>query len=219
MTRNIFTYLGNPVITASANAIDPANPALDDATFGIGAPGDPTLAEIISYTRGVDVTDVDQDNVTAEARLQMGDPLHAQPATVIYGGTPANPDINDAMIFFATNDGFLHAVDPLTGVEQWAFVPPDFLDDQVEMFRNDSSPDKHYGVDGNLRIQTYVTNDDGVIDPTAGERVYLFFGMRRGGDFYYGLDVTDPNDPRYLWRLDGATLPNVGLHSRLRSRA
>ncbi len=210
VTRNVYTYLGTPAITAGANAIDPANPALNEAIFGIGAPGDPTLLEIISYTRGVDVTDVDQDNVTAEARKQMGDPLHAQPATVIYGGTPANPDINDAMIYFATNDGFLHAIDPLTGVEQWAFVPPDFLDDQVELFLNDSSPDKHYGVDGNLRIQTYITTDDGVIDPTAGEKVYLFFGMRRGGDFYYGLDVTNPNNPQFLWRLDGATLPNIG---------
>ena len=61
----------------------------------------------------------------------------------IYGGTPASPDINDAMIYFATNDGFLHAVDPLTGIEQWSFIPPDFLDDQVDMFRNDPSPVIH----------------------------------------------------------------------------
>jgi type IV pilus assembly protein PilY1 len=34
--------------------------------------------------------------------------------------------------------------------------------------------------------------------------------MRRGGDFYYGLDVTNPSDPQLLWRLDGANLPGAG---------
>jgi type IV pilus assembly protein PilY1 len=49
-----------------------------------------------------------------------------------------------------------------------------------------------------------VADQDGVIEP--GEKVYLFFGMRRGGDFYYGLDVSNPDDPRVMWRL-----PNTGL--------
>jgi type IV pilus assembly protein PilY1 len=208
--RNVYTYLGSSSIVSQANAISTANNNLTDAHFGLGAPGDPTLAQIIDFTRGLDVTDVDQDNVTNEPRKQMGDPLHSQPATVIYGGTTANPDINDAMIYFASNDGFLHAVDPLTGVEQWSFVPPDFLDDQLTLYRNDSSPDKHYGIDGSLRIQTYLVNDDGVIDSGSGERVYLFFGMRRGGDFYYGIDITNPDSPQFMWRLDGANLPNNG---------
>jgi type IV pilus assembly protein PilY1 len=43
-----------------------------------------------------------------------------------------------------------------------------------------------------------------------GLQVYLYFGMRRGGDFYYGLDVSDPSAPALLWRLDGTTLPGVG---------
>jgi type IV pilus assembly protein PilY1 len=51
-------------------------------------------------------------------------------------------------------------------------------------------------------------NNDGVI--TAGEKVYLYFGMRRGGDFYYALDVSDPTNPQLLFRLDGATLPGIG---------
>jgi type IV pilus assembly protein PilY1 len=34
--------------------------------------------------------------------------------------------------------------------------------------------------------------------------------MRRGGDFYYGLDVTNPSNPQVMWRIDGSTLPNIG---------
>ena len=39
-----------------------------------------------------------------------------------------------------------------------------------------------------------VADNDGIIEP--GEKVYLFFGMGRGGDFYYGLDVSDPGRRR-----------------------
>ena len=37
----------------------------------------------------------------------------------------------------------------------------------------------------------------------TGEKVYLFFGLRRGGKAYYALDVSDPNkDPTLLWKID-----------------
>ncbi|HEX9875821.1 MAG TPA: PilC/PilY family type IV pilus protein [Gammaproteobacteria bacterium] len=205
VSRNIFTYLGN-----SQGAIERTNTDIDDSLLGTGGAGDPTRDQVIDYIRGLDVTDVDQDNNSSEPRNQMGDPLHAQPISVIYGGTPGNPDITDAAIYFATNDGVLHSIDPNTGVENWAFLPEDFLPDQIELFKNDSSPDKHYGVDGSLRTQFVLKNQDGVIDYSAGERVYLYFGMRRGGDFYYGLDVSRPDSPALLWRIDGATLTNNG---------
>jgi type IV pilus assembly protein PilY1 len=66
---------------------------------------------------------------------------------------------------------------------------------------------KHYGIDGDLAIQI-VADNDSVIEP--GEKVYLFFGMRRGGDFYYGLDVSDPTSPQLLWRIDSSTLTGLG---------
>ena len=139
----------------------------------------------------------------------MGDPLHAKPVSVVYGGTAASPDINDAVIYFATNDGYLHAIDTMTGVELWSFIPPEFLADQVQLYNNDGSAGKHYGIDGNLTVQTLQDNN-GVIEPAAGEKVYLYFGGRRGGSFYYGLDVTNPNTPTLLWSADSANLPGVG---------
>src|SRR5690606_18708175 len=73
---------------------------------------------------------------------------------------------------------------------------------------------KQYGIDGNLRVQ--VVNDDndgnldGIIDPTSGDSVYLFFGLRRGGSVYYALDVTNPDAPQLMWRLDGSDLSDLG---------
>ena len=139
----------------------------------------------------------------------MGDPLHASPTPVIYGGSLASPDVNDAVVFLSTNDGFLHAIDPVSGVEKWAFVPPEFLSDQLQLYRDEPTPDKHYGVDGNMRVQILADNN-GIIEPSLGEKVYLYFGMRRGGALYYALDVTVPESPQLLWRADAVDLPGLG---------
>ena len=200
--RLVYTYLGASNLTAPGNRIARTNASLTDGVLNTGAVGEPTRDQVIDFINNVDVPDTDQDNDTTDPRTQMGDPLHSQPVSVIYG-----PQIRDGLVFMATNDGVLHAVDLENGVEQWAFIPPEFLGTQIDLFKDESAPYKQYGIDGDLRIQM-VADNNGVIEP--GEKVYLFFGMGRGGDFYYGLDVTNPLSPQLLWRLDNGTLPGVG---------
>ncbi len=218
--RNVYTYVdvggmgmgmggGNSDLNAVGNHVVSTNAGIDDAFLGIGQVGDPTRADLIDFIRGLDVTDIDQDGIVDEPRYQMGDPLHAKPISIIYGGSVSNPDINDGVVYFATNDGYLHAIDPATGVEMWSFIPPEFMDDQVELFVNRGSPNRHYGIDGTLTVQV-LDNDNGIVEPAAGDKVYLYFGLRRGGSSYYGLDVTNPNDPQLMWILDGANLPGLG---------
>ena len=203
-TRKVYTYIAGAGtdLTAPGNRISTTNTQLTDAMLNIGSPGDPTHADLVNFINGLDVTDVNQNNNTTEARNQMGDPLHSQPVTVIYG-----PTVDDASVYFATNDGYLHAINTKTGVERWAFIPPDFLRNQRDLYINASTAAKEFGIDGSLRVQT-LANGDGVIGP--GEKVYLFFGVRRGGDVYYGLDVTNPDSPQLMWRLDSTNLPGVG---------
>jgi type IV pilus assembly protein PilY1 len=208
-TRNVYTYLAGSLLTSAGNQVSLANTNIDDQILGLGAPGDPTRDQLVEFMRGIDAADHDGDNDITEPRTQMGDPLHGAPVSVIYGGTTTNPDLDDAVIYFGTNDGYLHAVDPNTGIERWSFIPPDFLDDQLFLFQNGPASVKHYGIDGTLRVSVNADND-GVIEPAAGETVHLYFGMRRGGDFYYGLDVTNPDAPQVLWRLDRNTLPGIG---------
>jgi type IV pilus assembly protein PilY1 len=207
--RKVYTYLFDPDLSATSNQVVSTNVMVDDALLGIGQAGDPTRGELIDFIRGLDVTDTDQDDIVDEPRYQMGDPLHAQPLSVVYGGTVANPDIDDAVIYFATNDGYLHAIDPATGVEKWSFIPPEFMDDQVDLFINGATTAKHYGIDGDLTVQLLLDNN-GVVEPASGEKVYLYFGMRRGGTSYYGLDVSDPDAPQLMWTLDDTRLPGVG---------
>lgn len=205
--RRIYTHLSGANLTASGNVIHRDNALLTDAVLALGDPDDPSREEVIDFIRGAHGAAGGESGTGTRGRI--GDPLHSAPVFVSYRSAPAEPGSEQALLFFATNDGFLHALDPSTGVEQWAFVPPEFLADQAELLRNPVSPAKHYGIDGNLKVQV-LARRNGVIDPAAGDRVYLFFGLRRGGRSYYALDITAPDTPRLLWRRDATDLPGLG---------
>ena len=81
---------------------------------------------VINYARGEDLknelSNAPGPAIVDEPRHAMGDPVHSQPAVVIYGGTATAKNVNDAVIYSATNDGFLHAFDVGTGKELWAYI-------------------------------------------------------------------------------------------------
>ena len=207
LSRSVFTYLGEPLLSHAGNAVQRSNGLIDEALLGIGDPGDPTSNEIIDFIRGEEPAGGGRH--PGDRFPRMGDPLHGKPVLVTYGGTARNPDPEDQIVFAATNDGFLHAIDARTGTELWAFIPPEFLGDQVILHANEASSGKHYGIDGTIRAHIRA-DDNGVIEPDENEAVYLFFGMRRGGNTYYGLDVSRPGAPRVLWRRDGSDLSGLG---------
>jgi len=175
----------------------------------------------------------DGNGVTDEDRRLIGDPLHSRPAVVVYGRTATvtlpdgttktAPDQNDAVVYITTNEGLLHAFDAKTGVEKWSFMPQELLD-RLTWLRDfeketplaDRTDPLFYGLDGTVRVLRIDRNGDGPIDSTKGDRVFLFFGMRRGGSAYFGFDVTNPDTPKFMWRKqlpDGAqswSNPTVG---------
>ena len=205
-SRNVYTFLGEAQLTHPDNAVQRTNGLIDEALLGIGDPGDPARDELLDFIRGSLSARTPRPG---EPPSRMGDPLHGRPVSITYGGTAGDPDPTDRVIFAGTNDGFLHAIDAQTGTELWAFVPPEFLEDQLTLRANKAAPDKRYGIDGSIRAHVRA-DGNGVIEPAEGERAYLFFGMRRGGASYYGLDVTRPDSPRVLWRLDATSLPGLG---------
>ena len=199
--RDIYTNYGlDNNLTLGSNAVSTSNTSLTAADFGLtGAPDEPTLAEVIRWARGEDVLDVDP---TSTVRNSMGDPLHSQPAAVVYGGTAADPEV---VVFTATNDGYFHAIDGKTGVELWSFIPKDLLPDLPELMLNGASTYKHYGLDGDIVPVVADLNDDGIIN--GSDFVYVIFGMRRGGNHFFALDVTNKESPQLLWQ---KTLPEFG---------
>jgi type IV pilus assembly protein PilY1 len=187
---------------------------------GVSASGDLTADVLLDWLYGQDVADADGDTVTAESRYEMGDPLHAKPVSVIYGadGDTVAERLQDDALYAVTNDGVLHAFDPdsTNGSELWAFVPRSQLGRSRSLYYNDvlvQPEDRGYGIDGNIRVLRIDNDRDGVIEPTQWvdldsdgvqdadefDRVYLFFGQRRGGTNYYAIDVTNKNSPRLMW--------------------
>jgi type IV pilus assembly protein PilY1 len=206
-SRKVYTFLGNDKsLTASENRLATTN-ALLTPHLGIGQPGDPSQADLVNWALGFDVRNED-NNASTTLRKVMGDPLHGRPSIVVYGGTAAAPDINDAVVFVPTNDGFVHAVDVATGAELWAFMPRELLSRLPSLFRNNPSASKHYGLDSDVRSFRTDLNRNGIVD--GADKVYLFFGMGRGGSNYHALDVTNKNSPRHLWTLGPTQLPGIG---------
>lgn len=219
--RNIYTNVASNDLNASGNWLVKGN--LTDALVGAGA--DTTTCggvceNAINWFRGVDNKDVDNDPATLVAKY-MGDPLHGRPAVVNYGGDTTSKDDKDVVVFVPTNDGALHAINGRTsgdgeggGVEMWAFVPKELLGRLHDLHVDESVQSRTYGLDGDVQVLRMDKNLDGVIDPNSGDRVWLFFGMRAGGQHYYGLDVTNRDDPQLLWSIGPGTgasdLPGVG---------
>ena len=198
LARNLYTNNGGSSdLTAASNHVTPSNSSsFQDSDFGLtGAAEEPTMDELIRWARGEDLLDED-NNTNTMVRKVMGDPLHSQPAAVVYGGTPANPDV---VIYTATNDGYLHAIAGDTGNELWAFIPKELLGNLTRLYFDPNSRYKQYGIDGNVVSVTKDVDQDGIIEPADGDFVYLIFGMRRGGETYYALDVTNKNSPSLLW--------------------
>ncbi|TLZ55794.1 MAG: hypothetical protein E6K22_03280, partial [Gammaproteobacteria bacterium] len=215
--RKLYTYIGtnppsaNPVDLTSSNstAVTTTNPLITNAILGVSTAT--AHDNTINYARGEDLKDDDADGIKVEQRYAMGDPLHSQPAVVIYGGTPSSPNINDAAIFAATNDGYLHAFDVTNGHELWAFIPQELLADLNSMYSNSPTSPKHYELDGSIRILKYDVNGDGIVDPAAGDRVIAYFGNGRGGSMYYAMDVTYKTTPKFLWAIGPATAGLTGI--------
>lgn len=203
--RRLYTNNGASDLTQASNHVSAGNAlSFSLADFGLtGADGEPDLLTIIEWARGADVKDEDNDPYTYN-REAMGDTLHSQPASIVYGLDAAgDPDI---VVYTATNDGYLHAIDGKTGQELWSFIPRDLLANLADLYFDENINFKNYGIDGDLVPLIADRNNNGTIEPGI-DLVYLFFGMRRGGDVYWALDITDKNAPKLKWT---RTFPELG---------
>ncbi|MCK5394534.1 MAG: hypothetical protein KAJ32_01005, partial [Gammaproteobacteria bacterium] len=195
------THGDNEVVESNANLTDdllavPASPVIVTGTTN--------RATIINWARGLDALSKFGDlNSYDDERPQMGDPLHAEPALVQYGHV-ADSTVPDIVAYVATNDGYLHAFNVNNGEELFSFIPQELLSKLPRIMVNRGG-DKSYGLDGNVVAWINDANRDGTIDAGAGEHVYLYVTMRRGGKNIYALNVTDRNNPVLKWVIKGGT--------------
>lgn len=166
----------------------------------LDVPDDKTAIEdSLNWINGKDPDDEDDDLITDENRADVfGDPLHSKPVVINYG----NGKIH---IVVGTNHGVLHMFEDTdatnTITEAWAFMPKEFLSNINALRNNFTSADKVYGIDGLITAHIIDDNGNGIVD--GNDKVWLFFGYRRGGNSYYAMDVTDPAAPSVMWTIKG----------------
>lgn len=99
-----------------------------------------------------------------------------------------------ALIFAPSSGGELKAIDAESGAVLWSFIAPEVLTTPAPSERMTD-----------LAVLRFDANGDGVIDVAGGDRVWLYFGLKRAGAYYYALDVSR-RTPRILWTADASTL-------------
>lgn len=181
-----------------------SNTNLTEADFSVATADEKNT--LINWARGVDVLDEDDDEITTDTRpWVLGDPLHSRPLVINYGArtgySTSNPDVR---VLMGTNAGFMHMFKSDTGAEAWAFMPKEMADIQKTLMDNSAADSHVYGVDGTAAAYVYDNGKDGTISG-ASDKVYLYFGLRRGGMSYYALDITDPDNPSFMWHVSDTT--------------
>ena len=218
--RTVYTIAGdatanNIILNTTDNKIGLSNNVITDLQFGLDiaefadqAELDVARQRLISWIIGVDVDNDDNDASTTDANNYMADPLHSRPIVVTYDGDNTDPDnvVLEDIMFATTNEGAFHAIDTSNGQEIFAFIPQDLLTNQLDYFVDDPDGVRRYGLDGPMTIWRKESTDDDIkIESVDGDHVYAYFGMRRGGDNYYAMDVTSKNNPKVLWTIYGGS--------------
>ena len=236
--RTLYTYRGS---YSGLSSTSPATPVAVVATAGNSvydaAVADPTIlgmpltttstdvTKLVNWMRGQDTYDEDSDGNTTETRpWNLADPLHSRPVAVTYGAENdalGNPDPTKPIIklFVGTNDGMVRIVDNSTGAEEWAFMPKEMLRKQYALAQN-ADGDHIYGLDDSPAFLFTDNNNDGIIDPAANDKVYMYIGMRRGVNAtdirgnIYAFDVTPSAKmtsqtatvtPKLIWVIEGGS--------------
>ncbi|MCK5056142.1 MAG: hypothetical protein KAT34_05770 [Candidatus Aminicenantes bacterium] len=120
-----------------------------------------------------------------------------------------NHEDRERVIYAGTNDGIFHMfrADDSThvdmrdaGKEVWGFIPDEVLPSMRDIVINSQHT---YTVDGRIKVEDiYFDKGSGQISWST----VLGLGLRRGGNYFYQMDITDVTDrPAFLWKFNHPT--------------
>ncbi|HDP95288.1 MAG TPA: hypothetical protein ENN40_08005 [Candidatus Aminicenantes bacterium] len=115
-----------------------------------------------------------------------------------YGYFAAQKSTRTPVIYVGTNDGILHMIDVDDGSELWGFIPDEVLP-TLKTIALDNQHD--YTVDGRMLAEDIYFRDGN----TQAWKTMLYYGLRRGGDVFYAMDVTNvDSQPAFAWKFKDA---------------
>ncbi len=141
--------------------------SLDAGQRAMLSPDPATAQDILAFLRGDNSLEAANGGSFRDRVKRLGDIVHSM---------AAYDEAND-LLFVGANDGMLHAFDPATGVERFAYVPNLVFANLADLAS--SAYSHRYYVD---------------LTPTVarmGSTTYVVGGLGKGGKGYYCLDVTD----------------------------
>jgi type IV pilus assembly protein PilY1 len=178
-----------------------------------------TDAAMIAFLRGrtgyeKEAANVDDNRVFRDRNYALGDIVNAAPVYVKkppfryadagYSDFLADQASREGTVYVGANDGMLHAFDAETGDERWAYIPSFVVPNLYKLADSNYADNHRFFVDGPITVgDVYDAADD-------KWRTVLVGGLGRGGQGFYALDVTDPDDPEALWEFGVAQDADMG---------
>jgi len=171
----------------------------DHITAGdLGVADDATRDKLINFIHGYTYDAVAGTGAPMAVRdWILGAIIHSRPVVVDYFIT-TNPSLplDKRLVVVGSNDGMLHAFNDTTGGEEFAFIPSDILP-KLKNVQDLVNYDMYDTVDGLITLYRRDKNPK-----------YLMFGERRGGNYFWNLDVAnkDPLQWTVAWSYTNAEL-------------
>lgn len=175
-------------------------------------------SSVVEYLRGNTANEQRNGGSFRDRATLLGDIVHSQPILVskpnpkLYASKAfAGADRYTAFaaatagrtptLYVGANDGMVHGFNADTGVETYALVPSSAITGYLKQL-SEPGYQHHYFVDGELTVA------DVYVD---GEwKTVLAGSLGRGGKGVFALDVTDPDDVKFLWEKSSADIPALG---------
>ncbi len=200
----------------TATPVDSVLTRVDFTASSVGTLG-PILQDVNNDNEGL------IDYVRGEGRdWKLGDSNHSNPVVV---GPPDGTaaimgdgyqdfmnawDDRRKVVYVGANDGMIHCFDVLTGEELWGFIPYNLLPKLKNMWAVDAATGERYFsrdlyVDGSPMVADVYIDADG--DASQEWATILISGQGSGNgsalaggtNYYFALDITNPDNPQPLW--------------------
>jgi len=221
---------GNTSLTATTLGI-PSGSTITVPNLINWVRGEDTYAAASDLKAGSEANTPPDSSITVRGSVH-GDVLHSRPAVINYGGStgvvvfygandgmfraingnqPANSTDSTKPLGYCTvsttcaipaKDAKGNNINVPPGGELWSFVPSEFYPGLQRLYQN--SPALTLGSTGGTPKTYFFDGAPSVYQNTATSKAYIFLSARRGGRLLYALDVSDPANPKFLWKHSSA---------------